>query len=104
MDSSNFGLRLKELREEARLTQAQLAHKAKLSKAGIADLEQGRREPSWSTVQSLCGALGISCEAFNQEPAVRPEARLGRPRKAPVEKGKGVERTYRNVSAGKRKM
>jgi transcriptional regulator with XRE-family HTH domain len=85
MDSSKFGMRLKELREQAGLTQPQLAEQAKLSKAGIADLEQGRREPSWATVQALCAALGVSCEAFNQEPAERPVAGPGRPCKASAE-------------------
>jgi transcriptional regulator with XRE-family HTH domain len=81
MDTSTFGRRLKELREQAGLTQPQLADKAKLSKAGIADLEQGRREPSWATVQALAAALEVSCEAFNQEPAERPEVGRGRPPK-----------------------
>jgi transcriptional regulator with XRE-family HTH domain len=81
-DASNrFGRRLKELREQAGLTQPQLAERARLSKGGIADLEQGRREPSWSTVQALCSALGVSSEAFNQEPAERPEVGRGRPPK-----------------------
>jgi transcriptional regulator with XRE-family HTH domain len=84
-DSSNlFGRRLKELREQAGLTQPQLAERANLSKAGIADLEQGRREPAWSTVQALCAALGVSCEAFNQPPAERPDAGPGRPTKHPT--------------------
>jgi transcriptional regulator with XRE-family HTH domain len=91
MDSSNFGKRLKELREQAGLTQPQLAERANLSKAGIADLEQGRREPSWSTVQALCAALGVSCEAFNQEPADRPATARGRPRKPSVEAAPMVE-------------
>ena len=80
-ESNRFGKRLKEVREQAGLTQPQLAERANLSKAGIADLEQGRREPSWSTVLALCTALGVSTEAFNQEPAERPDARRGRPRK-----------------------
>jgi transcriptional regulator with XRE-family HTH domain len=83
-ESNRFGRRLKELREQAGLTQPQLAERANLSKAGIADLEQGRREPSWSTVQSLCAALAVSCEAFNQEPGEREVTGRGRPRKAPA--------------------
>src|SRR4051794_11225664 len=81
-DASNrFGLRLKELREQAGLTQVQLAERATLSKAGIAHLEQGEREPTWSTVQALCSALGVSSEAFHQEPAERPATGRGRPAK-----------------------
>jgi transcriptional regulator with XRE-family HTH domain len=85
-DASNrFGKRLKELREQAGLTQPQLGEKASLSKAGIAHLEQGEREPSWSTVQAICAALNVSCEAFNQESAERPDVGRGRPSKQPTD-------------------
>ena len=81
-DASNrFGKRLKELRQKAGLTQPQLAERAKLSKAGIANLEQGRTSPAWATLQALLGALDVSGEAFNQEPAERPEMGRGRPAK-----------------------
>ena len=79
-ESNRFGKRLKELREQAGLTQPQLAERAKLSKAGIANLEQGRTSPVWATVQALCSALGVSTEAFNQEPAERAETGRGRPK------------------------
>lgn len=81
-----FAARLKELRETAGLTQGQLAEKAGLSKAGIADLEQGRNRPSWDTVQALCNALGVSCEEFQREPAKREPQGRGRPA---GKKGKG---------------
>jgi transcriptional regulator with XRE-family HTH domain len=85
---------LKELREAAGLTQPQLAEKAGLSKAGIADIEQGRRVPSWDTVLALATALGVSCEAFTHQPAEREATGRGRPRKdttpsKPARKGKG---------------
>ena len=82
--SNRFGKRLKELRTQAGLTQPQLAERAELSKAGIANLEQGRTSPAWATLQALCTALGVSSEAFNQEPAERAEMGRGRPpKKAP---------------------
>jgi transcriptional regulator with XRE-family HTH domain len=85
-DSSNqFGKRLKELREQAGLTQPQLAERANLSKAGIANLEQGRTSPVWATVQALCIALDVSSEVFTQEPADRPDVGRGRPRNASTE-------------------
>jgi transcriptional regulator with XRE-family HTH domain len=85
MDASNFGPRLKELREQAGLTQPQLAERAGLAKAGIANLEQGRTSPAWATVIALCKALAVTPDAFTQAPASRAEAKPGRPRKAPVE-------------------
>src|SRR5262245_28940275 len=81
MSARWFAARLKELREGAGLTQPQLAERAGLSKAGVADLEQGRREPSWATAVALAEALGVDCLAFLQEPAERPETGRGRPPK-----------------------
>ena|ERR1017187_8075112 len=76
-----FNARLRELREAAGLSQAELAERAGLSKGGIADLEQDRNRPTWDSVQKLAAALGVSCEAFN-EPAESDEKReRGRPRK-----------------------
>jgi transcriptional regulator with XRE-family HTH domain len=82
MDAKWFAGRLKELREQTGLTQQGLGERAGLSKGGIADLEQGRREPTWATVIALSQALGVACTAFLQEPASVPEPRRGRPRKA----------------------
>ena len=51
-----FNQRLKELREAAGLTQAQLAERAGLHRMGVAKLEQGQREPAWPTLQALASA------------------------------------------------
>jgi transcriptional regulator with XRE-family HTH domain len=82
MSAEWFAGRLKELREQARLTQEQLAERAGMNKFGVAQLEQGRNKPSWETVLALAKALNVSCEAFTQEPAPRPAAGPGRPPKA----------------------
>jgi DNA-binding XRE family transcriptional regulator len=82
MSVANFAGRLKELRVRAGLTQEMLAERAELSKSGIADLEQGRREPSWSTVVALAMALGATCQDFLQEPDAQEKAKPGRPRQA----------------------
>ncbi len=80
-DPSRFAGRLKELRERAGWTQAELAQRAGLTKDGVAHLEQGRREPGWSTVLALGDALGVGPQAFTEAPAERPDSRRGRPRK-----------------------
>jgi transcriptional regulator with XRE-family HTH domain len=85
MSAEHFAGRLRELREAAGLTQPQLAERAGLSKAGVADLEQGRREPSWKTVLALAAALNVDSTAFTQEPAERPPAGRGRPPKPSAE-------------------
>jgi transcriptional regulator with XRE-family HTH domain len=69
MSGDFFGLRLKELREGAGLSQAELAASAKLTRDGVSQLEQGRRRPSWDTVLALAEALGVDCRAFHDPPA-----------------------------------
>lgn len=81
MGAANFAGRLKELRVQAGLTQDGLAERAELSKAGVADLEQGRREPSWATVLALAKALGVTCQAFLEGQPATEKAKPGRPPK-----------------------
>jgi transcriptional regulator with XRE-family HTH domain len=59
-----FAVKLKTLREAAGLTQDQLAQKAGLHLGAIFKLEQGKRQPSWETVQTLTNALGVTCLEF----------------------------------------
>ncbi len=82
-DATWFGGRLRELREAAGLGRKDLAAKAGLqSEAGIRDLEQGRRKPTWETVLALCSALGAEPNDFAQPPAQREPPARGRPKKA----------------------
>jgi transcriptional regulator with XRE-family HTH domain len=81
LDVSFFGARLQELRRAKGLTQAELAARAGLSKGGVANLEQGLREPAWATVVALAEALKVDCQAFLQRP--------GRNAKAPAKKKRG---------------
>lgn len=82
MNGEHFPGRLKELREQAGLTQEQLAERCGMNKFGIAQLEQGRYKPSWESVLALAGGLGVDCTAFNQAPAIREDTKRGRPKKA----------------------
>ncbi len=63
-----FGARLKELREEAGLTQPELAERAGMNRFGIAKLEQGVTKPSWETVVALCQALRVRADEFLKPP------------------------------------
>lgn len=59
-DGSQFGARLRRLREIAGLTQEGLAERAGLTAKGIAALEQGRRQrPYPHTIAALVAALGL---------------------------------------------
>jgi transcriptional regulator with XRE-family HTH domain len=83
MQAEWFKDRLIELRMTAGLSRKELAARAGLqSEAGIRDLEQGRRRPSWDTVVALCKALGVTCDAFLQKPTGKYRTRPGRPRRA----------------------
>jgi transcriptional regulator with XRE-family HTH domain len=62
-----FGERLKELREAAALSQDGLARQAGLSTSTVAKIERLDIDPSWTTVQALARALGVSTEAFQDE-------------------------------------
>ncbi len=85
MTAANFAHRLKELRVQAGLTQEALAERASMSKAGVADLEQGRREPGWGTVIALANALGATCQDFMVLASEKESAKPGRPRSTPVQ-------------------
>jgi DNA-binding XRE family transcriptional regulator len=80
-EPTGFGQRLKELREAAGLTQQELAEKVGFHKLSIAKLEQGIREPTWSSVKALGEALGINCDEFSRPASSVCDPRRGRPPK-----------------------
>jgi transcriptional regulator with XRE-family HTH domain len=89
MARQTFAARLKQLREQAGLSQQELADKTGLHKFGVAKIEQGQREPSFAVVQALADALGVGVEAFadtTPTPAEQKKPRHdrpGRPKKQP---------------------
>jgi transcriptional regulator with XRE-family HTH domain len=83
-----FAAKLKNRREAAGMTQEQLARRTGLHLGAIFKLEQGAREPTWSTVQKLAAALGVDCTAFaesitlpSEDEPPAPKRPRGRPRK-----------------------
>jgi transcriptional regulator with XRE-family HTH domain len=79
--TTGFGGRLKQFREAAGLSQAQLAERAGLHLHGLTKLEQGYREPSWASVLALAHALGVSVAAFDGPPPQPPARAPGRKRR-----------------------
>jgi transcriptional regulator with XRE-family HTH domain len=83
-----FSERLRELREQAGLTQTQLAERSGSPLGSIRNYEQGQREPYWNVVFKLARALGVSVEAFadcveaNDQPTPTPRGRPRKPRAA----------------------
>jgi transcriptional regulator with XRE-family HTH domain len=64
----SFGVRLRELREAADMTQQDLASSAGLSIATVRKLEQTDSDPKLSTLRALARALTISLNDFNGGP------------------------------------
>ena len=59
---NTVGKRVKILREGNDWTQEELARRANLTVPTIGNIEAGHREPSFSTLVSLCGALKVSAD------------------------------------------
>lgn len=84
--STGFGARLRELREERGLSQAQLSNLAGCHANTLAKLERGEHEPQWPFVLILAQTLGVGVQAF-VEPAAAvetPAKRPGRPQKKTI--------------------
>jgi transcriptional regulator with XRE-family HTH domain len=82
MNADRFAGRLRQLREQAGLSQKALAEKAGLVTSAIGHLEQGLRKPTWETVLALARVLGVSCSAFESDEGPAPEE-MPRPRGRP---------------------
>jgi len=52
-----FGLELSSLRKAARLSQEELAHRAKVNRTYVAKLELGENQPTLTSMLNLAGAL-----------------------------------------------
>ncbi len=55
-----FGVKLFQLRNEADMTQANLAEKANLSIDSISRIERGDRAPSFESLERIAAALGVN--------------------------------------------
>jgi len=60
IDGARLGARLRELRLEAGLTQAELARRTGIHRPNIARVEAGRHTPSLETLARLASAIGVS--------------------------------------------
>ena len=69
-----FGRKLRQLRESKGWSGEQLGNEAGLSRMFIWRLEAGTQAPSWSTVQALADAFGISTEEFRDEKKTRKKS------------------------------
>jgi transcriptional regulator with XRE-family HTH domain len=90
MGAEWFACRLRELREQAGLTQPQLAERVGRTTRQISRLETGVQMATWETVLALAEALGVTTEAFNMPPTASgdtPRPR-GRPKQTAAPPGR----------------
>ncbi len=59
---SDFGKRIRELRQQQEFTQTVLAQKAQISRGYLAQIEAGQRRISLHMACNLAGSLGVSVE------------------------------------------
>jgi transcriptional regulator with XRE-family HTH domain len=72
-----LGKRIQKQRRKAGLTQEKLAEMAELSLKHLGELERGRGNPSFSSIESVARALGISVqEMFGYENKHPPAAKM----------------------------
>lgn len=75
-----IGNRIAELRNEKRLTQEELAHKLKITRAALSHYENNRREPDHETTQKIADFFGVSIDYLlgrSSDPTIslKPETR-----------------------------
>ena len=71
---STFKIRLKEVRESKRWTQADLAKKTNLTPAAISQFESGERDPNLESLKKLSTVLNVSIDFLvGKETADLPE-------------------------------
>ena len=64
MDRHDVAKRIRELREERKMTQNALAYQAGVSPTYIYQLERGEKNPTIEYIDNICWGLGISIEEF----------------------------------------
>ncbi|MFA6077303.1 MAG: helix-turn-helix transcriptional regulator [Candidatus Paceibacterota bacterium] len=59
-DAKKLGENLKKIRTEKNITQTDLAEKLGVDKSFISNIENGKNNPTLSTITNLAQALGVS--------------------------------------------
>jgi transcriptional regulator with XRE-family HTH domain len=62
-----LGKRIRQLREERKLSQERLAEDAKLAAKHLQDMEHGRTNPTVASLVALAKALGVSLHVLFEE-------------------------------------
>ena len=59
---SEFSVRLKQLRRDSRMTQAELADKIGVSKSSVNMYERGEREPSFEALEAIADTFNVTMD------------------------------------------
>ena len=73
--AGEVGARVRALRESQGLSQVELARRAGTGRAALRLIEEGRRDPSLTTVDSLARALGVAVVVLFSTEKVRTPSR-----------------------------
>lgn len=65
-------MRLAEIRAKRKLSQRDLATKAKMSQTYLCNVETGKSDPSLSTLKRLAAALGVTVSELVKDPQSAP--------------------------------
>ena len=68
-----FGKRLREVREEAGISQERLAELSTLHRTYVSSVERGKRNISIENIERLAAALGVTMRDLMPEDAPRPK-------------------------------
>lgn len=85
---TSIGMKIRNARKDAGLTQAELAKKTSLSRSYIGDIEKDRYNPSVATLRAIADATGVPVESILGN-AVQPPA-------PPVVQGDPVSELFDN--------
>ena len=55
-----FGARVRELRQEKKMLQGELAHKVGVRESFVSDIENAKKEPCLEVIKMLAEGLGVS--------------------------------------------
>ena len=67
MEAKDVGNRIKELREERKMTQYALANQSGVSPTYVYQLERGEKSPTVEYLEHICWGLGITLTDFFKE-------------------------------------
>lgn len=81
VNPKQFGARLRILRDEAGLSQAELARRLKVNKQTISSWETGHRTPNFVDVVRIASILGKNVDDFAAIPEEIHKPEMGRPKR-----------------------